>query len=132
MSSEKLSPMEERMRKLRKKGDEIVGPPRKMNVENDLGLTVKVGNDNNDDNKSFSERFLEDRIKALEETDNKEPEQPIEQKQEPNEDDRAESSRGYTIRKEQPEGGKKKTKKRKSSKKKTKKRKGKRKSGKKK
>ena len=98
-----------------------------MNVKNDLGLTLNVG----DDNKSFSERFLEERVKASEGSNNKE--QPIEQKQEPpNEDDLAESSRGYTIRTEQPKGGKKKTKKRKSSKKKTKKRKGKRKSGKKK
>ena len=106
---------------------------RAMNVKKKFNLTLDVGDGDGDNNKSFSERFLEERVKESKGSNNEEA--PIKQKQEPNEpneDDLAESSRGLTIRTEQSKGGKKKTKKRKSSKKKTKKRKGKRKSGKKK
>ena len=104
---------------IRKKGDEIVGPPRKMNVNRDkFETTVKVGNDNNDDNKSFSERFLEERVKELEKPNNEE--QPIENKgpsQKVLDELKEEYDAQRRVIEEHQEGGKKKTKKRKGKRK---------------
>ena len=124
-SEEKLSPMQER---IRKEGDKILGAPKEMEVDpGKLGVRNFVDNNN----KSFSEIFLEKKIKESKASNNEEA--PIEQEKGPSKDDIEEQrAQRHVIINKEPKGGKKKTKKRKSSKKKTKKRKGKRKSGKKK